>query len=287
MAIAALERLLAPAPALQSATSPALDGSDPGVSRQFPESASPDAAGAPRQPLAAQSPPLAGDGPADAIVAAIEVAEVGLQSDDPGAPADSPAVAVDEAVAPPAQAAVQPAPEQTPVAAERAPADTETVAQAQTAPVEPVVLAVESANPQMPESGAAPLQLASMGTQMDAGAAASAAGPDYRQWLDEKLELSRQWLGSPERRDLSIQVMMRKKSAARELVYYLRNEWPLDLSQTYIYEVKIDGRPIYRVFYSEFDSMQQARIQIGLLPDSVKVNAPYVHSVRRMRQALL
>jgi septal ring-binding cell division protein DamX len=81
--------------------------------------------------------------------------------------------------------------------------------------------------------------------------------------------------------------MMRKKSGARELVYYLRNQWPLDISQTYLYEVVIDGRSIYRVFYSEYDSLSQARAQIDMLPQSIKVNSPYVHSVYRMRQALL
>ena len=80
---------------------------------------------------------------------------------------------------------------------------------------------------------------------------------------------------------------MRKKSAARELVYYLRNEWPLDISRTYLYEVDIEGRSIYRVFYSEFDSVNQAMAEIDLLPDSVKSNLPYVHSVSRMRRALL
>ena len=86
---------------------------------------------------------------------------------------------------------------------------------------------------------------------------------------------------------MSIQVMMRNKSAARELVYYLRNEWPLDISQTFIYEVKIEDRPIYRVFYGEFDSVKKARAQIEKFPDVVKINSPYVHSVNRMRQALL
>ena len=111
--------------------------------------------------------------------------------------------------------------------------------------------------------------------------------PDYRQWLGAKLEQSRSWLDSDDRQKLSIQVLVRKKSAARELVYYLRNEWPLDISQTYLYEVEIEGRSLYRVFYREFDSLNQAQSEIELLPDSVKVNSPYVHSVSRMRRALL
>ena len=110
---------------------------------------------------------------------------------------------------------------------------------------------------------------------------------DYQEWLGSKLQESRQWLDSSERQKMSIQVMMRKKSAARELVYYLRNQWPLDISQTYLYEVEIGGRRVYRVFYSEFDSLTRAQSEIELLPESVKVNSPYVHSVNRMRRALL
>jgi type II secretory pathway predicted ATPase ExeA len=121
-------------------------------------------------------------------------------------------------------------------------------------------------------------------TSQDSG---SNSLPDYRRWLDEKLVQSRQWLSQAKRNKMSIQVMMRNKSAARELVYYLRNDWPLDLSQTYLYEVTIEGRSIYRVFYSEFDSLKQAKAQIDSLPKSIRVNSPYVHSVYRMRNALL
>jgi hypothetical protein len=81
--------------------------------------------------------------------------------------------------------------------------------------------------------------------------------------------------------------MMRRKSAARELVYYLLNEWPLELSKTYLYEVNLDDRSIYRVFYNEFDSLAQGRQQIEQLPETVKNNSPYLHSVYRMQKALL
>ncbi len=111
--------------------------------------------------------------------------------------------------------------------------------------------------------------------------------PEYADWLNNKLEESQNWLSGVERDKMSIQVMMRKKSAARELVYYLLNEWPLDLSQTYLYEVILEDRTIYRIFYSEFDNLKQAKAKIDVLPESIKVNAPYVHSVYRMRKALL
>lgn len=110
---------------------------------------------------------------------------------------------------------------------------------------------------------------------------------NYNKWLNAKLRESRDWLSRANRDGVSIQVLMRSKSAARELVYYLRNEWPLDLSQTYLYEVSTENRSIYRVFYSEFDSLSLGRSQLDLLPESVKTNSPYLHSVSRMQKALL
>ena len=110
---------------------------------------------------------------------------------------------------------------------------------------------------------------------------------DYNEWLNAKLQESRDWLSNADRDKVSIQVLMRSKSAARELVYYLRNEWPLDLSKTYLYEVNTENRSIYRVFYSEFDSLSHGKSQLEQLPESVKINSPYLHSVYRMQKALL
>jgi type II secretory pathway predicted ATPase ExeA len=110
---------------------------------------------------------------------------------------------------------------------------------------------------------------------------------DYDRWLNAKLQQSRDWLIQANRNSVSIQVFVRSKTAVRELVYYLRNEWPLDLSETYLYEVNTQGRGIYRVFYSEFDSLSRGRSQLERLPESVKRNSPYLHSVYRMQKALL
>ena len=55
---------------------------------------------------------------------------------------------------------------------------------------------------------------------------------------------------------------------------YLRNEWPLDISKTYMYEVSTESRTIYRVFYSEFESLASGRVQLDKLPESVKINSP-------------
>jgi septal ring-binding cell division protein DamX len=109
----------------------------------------------------------------------------------------------------------------------------------------------------------------------------------YDQWLGAKLRESLEWLSRADGDAVSIQVLMRNKTAAEDLVYFLRNEWPLDISKTYLYEVSIEDITIYRVFYSEFNSLSQGRDQIDLLPDSVKVNSPYLRSVHRMQKALL
>jgi MSHA biogenesis protein MshM len=110
---------------------------------------------------------------------------------------------------------------------------------------------------------------------------------DYNQWLNNKIEASRAWLVNAGKDNVSIQVMMRNKAAARELVRFLKNDWPLDLNRTYLYEVRSGSRSIYRVFYREFDSMAKGQREIKQLPESVRVNGPYLHSIYKMQAALL
>ncbi len=110
---------------------------------------------------------------------------------------------------------------------------------------------------------------------------------DNNQWLNGKLLKSLDWLKRAEGNRVSIQVMVRRKSAAKDLVNYLQNEWPLDLDRTYLYEVKTKTQRIYRVFYSEFDSLANGQREIKRLPESVRANQPYLQSVYRMREALL
>jgi len=110
---------------------------------------------------------------------------------------------------------------------------------------------------------------------------------DYNEWLEFKLEQSRKWLSGADKDKLSIQVMVLVKSEARELVYQLRHSWPLDLDETYLYEVNIESGSIYRVFYSEFDSVTLGRREIESLPRSIKSNLPYLQSVYRMQKVYL
>ena len=111
--------------------------------------------------------------------------------------------------------------------------------------------------------------------------------PKYNRWLTDKLQQSREWLSNAKKDNVSIQVMMSRKSSEGKLVDYLQNEWPLSLDKTYLYEVNVDSQIIYRVFYSEFESVAQGRDEMQHLPESVKANSPYLHSVYRMQKALL
>jgi septal ring-binding cell division protein DamX len=110
---------------------------------------------------------------------------------------------------------------------------------------------------------------------------------DYNQWLSTKINASREWLAKADKDNVSIQVMMRRKTAARELVLFLKNDWPLDLKNTYLYEVQLESQTIYRVFYREFDSMTEGYRVIKQLPESVRLNGPYLQSVYQMQASLL
>jgi len=121
----------------------------------------------------------------------------------------------------------------------------------------------------------------------DAAQVDTEALPKYQGWLDAKLQQSRNWLINARGNNVSIQVLMRKKTSERELINYLQNEWPLNLDKTYLYEVEWNSQSIYRVFYSEFGTLTQGRNEMQLLPDSLKANSPYLHSVYQMQKALL
>jgi type II secretory pathway predicted ATPase ExeA/septal ring-binding cell division protein DamX len=229
------------------------------------------------------------------------IAAVAVTESEPDA-VDAPSV--DTQAMPEVDAVVEPATRQAEAAIEaplqneapREAAESEVQADTPAAPVEADAPAAEIlAQPeplQAPESEIATLQPAAgdapqIETPATRDDADLVSADEYSQWLDIKLAQSIEWLANASGKKLSIQVFMRKKGAAGELVYYLRNEWPLDLSDTYLYEVLIEDKVFYRAFYSEFDSLDLARAHIEKLPDNVKANSPYVHSVYRMRKDLL
>lgn len=109
----------------------------------------------------------------------------------------------------------------------------------------------------------------------------------YQDWLKGKLEASKVWLRSADKQGVSIQVMMRSKAASRDLAIYLQTEWPLELDKTYLYEVKMKNKQIYRVFYNEYPTISLGQLEMKQLPESVRLNSPYLHSIYRMQKALL
>lgn len=106
-------------------------------------------------------------------------------------------------------------------------------------------------------------------------------------WLAQKLKQSKDWLAQQDNRGVSIQVMMRNKSASKELARYLRQDWPLPLDKTYLYEVDANGRQIFRVFYGKFLTLSEGQNQLSELPAMVRANSPYLHSIYKMKKTLL
>jgi septal ring-binding cell division protein DamX len=111
--------------------------------------------------------------------------------------------------------------------------------------------------------------------------------PDYKQWLENKIATSKEWLRTANKQSVSIQVLVSRDSAARDLVQFLRTEWPLDLDKTYLFVVKVNGKKSYRVFYNEYPSITLGQTKLKQLPEAIQVNSPYLHSVYRMQKAFL
>jgi septal ring-binding cell division protein DamX len=106
-------------------------------------------------------------------------------------------------------------------------------------------------------------------------------------WLQDKLNKSRDWLRQADPQKVSIQVMVRNQAAAKDLVNYLKNEWPLDLDKTQLFAVSKPSGDIFRVFYGEYPTITAGQQAIRGLPPEVQANAPYLHSIYRMQQMLL
>ncbi len=126
------------------------------------------------------------------------------------------------------------------------------------------------------------------GTQKTIVSQTSNIPPDqYEEWLDSKLETSKNWLRNANKQAVSIQVMMRNKKASKELVNYLRRQWPMEIDKTYLFEVVLNENVIYQVFYEEYPSISIGELKMQQLPESVKKNSPYLHPIHLMQKALL
>jgi len=106
-------------------------------------------------------------------------------------------------------------------------------------------------------------------------------------WLQWKLKQSKLWLSQQANKGVSIQVMMRSKSASDELTKALRAQWPLNVENTHLFEVEMNGNSIYRVFYGGYSSLSVGQKELKELPEKVKSNGPYLHSIYKMKKTLL
>ena len=106
-------------------------------------------------------------------------------------------------------------------------------------------------------------------------------------WLSWKLKQSKDWLVLQPDRGVSIQVMMRSKNASDELVGVLRSQWPLDIDKTYLYEVQMNDHKIYRIFYGGYHSLSLGQKELKELPEQLRLNQPYLHSIYKMKKTLL
>ncbi len=107
------------------------------------------------------------------------------------------------------------------------------------------------------------------------------------EWLERKLQQSKSWLLLQPNKGVSIQVMMRSKDAADELATVLRNHWPLDIDKTHLYVVKMNDVEIYRVFYGGYGSLSSGQQKLKELPEELRLNEPYLHSIYKMKKTLL
>ncbi|MFT7684760.1 MAG: MSHA biogenesis protein MshM [Candidatus Azotimanducaceae bacterium] len=120
-----------------------------------------------------------------------------------------------------------------------------------------------------------------------AATSSSYLSEDDNQWLNAHMEMSKIWLAGAKKTHVSIQLMRHDQTAAEKMVRLLQKQWPLDLKATYVFRVQSGSRYIYRVFYREFNSVPEGMQEIKQLPQSVKVNGPYLHSIYKMQDDLL
>jgi MSHA biogenesis protein MshM len=100
-----------------------------------------------------------------------------------------------------------------------------------------------------------------------------------RQWLEEEVKRARKWMAKSGPDRITIQVMVREKSAAHDLVWYLNEAWPLDLERTYIDEIASKRNPVYRVFYGDFEDWKTGRGELARLPASILRSQPYLRRI--------
>jgi MSHA biogenesis protein MshM len=114
---------------------------------------------------------------------------------------------------------------------------------------------------------------------LGAGGRPESLTAEGRQWLEDEVHRAREWMAQSGPDRITIQVMMREKAAAHDLVWFLNEAWPLDLEHTYIDEVASKRNPVYRVFYGDFEDWKTGRGELARLPSSILTSQPYLRRI--------
>ncbi len=105
--------------------------------------------------------------------------------------------------------------------------------------------------------------------------------------LQERLAATRDWLVQVPDNHYSIQLFMARTLDAEAVERFLRGAAKkLDGEKIYIYETRINGRPMYSVLYDEYPSRQLARVTLKSLPDDLQSSKPYLRRVSALRKDL-
>ncbi len=105
--------------------------------------------------------------------------------------------------------------------------------------------------------------------------------------LAARLQDTRDWLLRVPDNHYSIQLFMARKVDADAVEQFLRDaSESLAFEKIYIYETKINGRPMYSVLYDEYNSRQLARATLKTLPEDLQASKPYLRRVSALRKDL-
>ncbi len=106
--------------------------------------------------------------------------------------------------------------------------------------------------------------------------------------LATRLQDTRDWLLRVPDNHYSIQLFMARKVDADAVEQFLRDASDtLAFEKIYIYETKINGRPMYSVLYDEYNSRQMARATLNKLPEDLQASKPYLRRVSALRKDLV
>lgn len=98
--------------------------------------------------------------------------------------------------------------------------------------------------------------------------------------LDQRMEITRDWLRNTNEAHYSIQLLLTARSQRRHLEAFLERQARGEgLQHLYVYETIIDDRPYLGVLYGEFSTLTAAREALDNLPPALKRLGPFIRNV--------